>query len=39
MATPFDPKNLITLEELTLSNMWEVTVLTQRKSYTDQYTQ
>ncbi len=24
MATPFDPNDLVTLEELTLSNMWEV---------------
>jgi len=23
MATPFDPNDLITLEELTISNMWE----------------
>ena len=24
MASPLDPKDLVTLEELTISNMWEV---------------
>ena len=27
MASPLDPKALITLEDLTLSNMWEVAAL------------
>jgi len=27
MASPFDPKDLITLEELTIANMWEVVAL------------
>ncbi len=27
MATPLDPNDLVTLEELTLSNMWEVAAL------------
>jgi len=27
MATPLDPKDLVTLEELTISNMWEVAAL------------
>ena len=27
MASPLDPKDLITLEELTISNMWEVAAL------------
>ena len=27
MATPFDPNDLVTLEELTISNMWEVAAL------------
>ncbi len=27
MASPLDPKEIVTLEELTLSNMWEVATL------------
>ncbi len=27
MATPLDPNDLVTLEELTISNMWEVAAL------------
>ncbi len=27
MATPLDPKDLVTLKELTISNMWEVAAL------------
>ncbi len=27
MAQPLDPKNLVTLEELAISNMWEVAAL------------
>ena len=27
MATPLDPKDLVTFQELTLSNMWEVAAL------------
>ncbi len=27
MTTPLDPKDLVTLEELTISNMWEVAAL------------
>ena len=27
MASPFNPKDLVTLEELTISNMWEVAAL------------
>ena len=27
MATPLDPKELVTLEEIALSNMWEITAL------------
>jgi len=27
MASPLDPKELVTLEELTISNMWEVAAL------------
>jgi len=27
MAYPFYPKDLVTLEELTISNMWEVAAL------------
>jgi hypothetical protein len=27
MASPLDPNDLVTLEELTLSNMWEVAAL------------
>ena len=27
MASPLDPNNLVTLEELTISSMWEVAAL------------
>ena len=27
MATPLDPNDLVTLEELTISNMWKVAAL------------
>ena len=27
MATPFDPNDLVTFQELTISNMWEVAAL------------
>jgi len=27
MANPLDPQTLVTLEELTLSNMWELTAV------------
>jgi len=27
MASPLDPKHLVTLEELAISNMWEVAAL------------
>ncbi len=27
MASPLDPNDLVTLEELTISNMWEVAAL------------
>jgi len=27
MAFPLDPKDIVTLEELTLSNLWEVAAL------------
>jgi len=27
MASPLDPNDLVTLEELTISNMWEVVVV------------
>jgi len=27
MASPLDPKDLVTLEELTIANMWEVAAL------------
>ena len=29
MAEPLDPKETVTMEELALSNMWEITVLSE----------
>jgi len=30
MATPLDSKDLVTLQEFTISNMWEVVALIER---------
>jgi len=31
MADPLDPTNLVTLDELALSNMWETSALVNRQ--------